>query len=87
MTKEQYQRACEIDARLQQLKQVKEAIHGTATHRLMYVYNRNVDSDNYTPCANYIMSYIGNLLDTHDKMIRAEIENEIAALEQEIEAL
>jgi len=33
------------------------------------------------------MGYIGNLLDTHDKMIRAEIENEIASLEQEIETL
>lgn len=87
MTKEQYQRACEINERLQQLKQVKEAIHGTATHRLMYVYNRNINRDDYTPCANYIMHYISNLLDTHDKMIRAEIENEIASLEQEIEAL
>lgn len=87
MTKEQYQRACEINERLKQLKQVKEAIHGTATHRLMYAYNRNINRDDYTPCNNYIMSYIDNLLDTHDKMIRAEIENEIATLEQEIESL
>ena len=87
MTKEQYQRACEINERLKPLKQVKEAIHGTATHRLMYVYNRNINRDDYTPCNNYIMSYIDNLLDTHDKMIRAEIENEIATLEQEIESL
>ena len=33
------------------------------------------------------MRYIGNLLDKHDEMIRTEIEAEIAALKQEIEAL
>lgn len=87
MTKEQYQRVCEINARLKQLEQVEKEIHGTATHRLMYAYNRNINRDDYTPCNNYIMSYIDNLLDTHDKMIRAEIENEIASLEQEIETL
>lgn len=87
MTKEQYQRACEINARLKQLEQVKKEIHGTATHRLTYTYNRHRDRDDYAPCSDYVMSYIGNLLDTHDKMIRAEIENEIASLEQEIETL
>ena len=87
MTKEQYQRACEINARLKQLEQVKKEIHGTATHRLTYTYNRRRDRDDYAPCSDYVMSYIGNLLDTHDKMIRAEIENEIASLEQEIETL
>lgn len=50
-------------------------------------FHKNINRDDYTPCNNYIMSYIGNLLDTHDKMIRAEIENEIASLEQEIESL
>lgn len=87
MTKEQYQRACEINERLRQLNQVKKEIHGTATHRLTYTHNHNRPSDSYVPCNEYIMRYIGNLLDTHDKMIRAEIENEIASLEQEIEAL
>ena len=86
MTKEQYQRACEINERLRQLEQVKKEIHGTATHRLTYTRKHSTGSD-YSPCNQYIMSYIGNLLDTHDKMIRAEIENEIAALEQEIETL
>lgn len=87
MTKEQYQRACEINERLQQLQQVKKEIHGTATHRLMYAYNRNVNRDDYIPCSDYVMSYIGTILDKHDEMIRAEIKAEIAALEQEIEAL
>lgn len=85
MTKEQYQRACEINERLQQLQQVKKEIRGTAT-KLTYTYRSNISSD-YYPCSNYIMGYIGNLLDTHDKMIRAEIENEIASLEQEIKSL
>ena len=86
MTKEQYQRACEINERLKQLKQVKEAIHGTATHRLTYSYKYSTSSD-YSLCNTFIMRYIGNLLDKHDEMIRTEIEAEIAALEQEIETL
>ena len=49
--------------------------------------DRDYTDSDYSPCNTYIMGYIGNLLDTHDKMIRAEIENEIASLEQEIETL
>lgn len=86
MTKEQYQRACEINERLRQLQEVKKEIHGTATRRLTYTRKHSTDSD-YSPCNPYIMHYIRDLLDTHDKMIRAEIENEIASLEQEIESL
>ena len=86
MTKEQYQRVCEIDTRLKQLEQVKKEIHGTPTHRLSYLYNRPNHND-YYPCNEYVMRYIGNLLDKHDEMIRTEIEAEIAALEQEIESL
>ena len=87
MTKEQYQRACEINERLRQLQEVKKEIRGAATHRLTYAYNHDRPSREYVPCNPYIMRYIGDLLDTHDKMIRAEIENEIASLEQEIESL
>ena len=86
MTKEQYQRACEINERLRQLQEVKKEIHGTTTKRLTYSYKYSTSSD-YSLCNPYIMRYIGDLLDTHDKMIRAEIENEIASLEQEIETL
>lgn len=86
MTKEQYQRACEINERLRQLQEVKKEISGTVTRRLTYTRKHSTDND-YSPCNSYIMRYIGNLLDTHDKMIRAEIENEIASLEQEIETL
>lgn len=87
MTKEQYQRVCEINVRLKQLEQVEKEIHGTATHRLTYTYNRLRDCDDYIPCSDYIMNYIGTILDKHDEMIRAEIKAEIAALEREIEAL
>ena len=87
MTKEQYQRACEINARLKQLQEVKKEIRGETTHRLTYTYNNNRPSDGYRTCNDYIMSYIGALLDKHDKIIRAEIDNEIASLEQEIETL
>ncbi len=87
MTKEQYQRVCEINARLKQLEQVEKEIHGTATHRLTYTYSRHRDRDDCVPCSDYVMSYIETILDKHDEMIRAEIKAEIAALEQEIEAL
>ena len=86
MTKEQYQRACEINARLKQLEQVKKELHGTTTKRLTYSYKYSTGSD-YSLCNSCIMGYIGPLLDKHDKMIRTEIEAEIAALEQEIESL
>ncbi|MBR4891209.1 MAG: hypothetical protein IKU15_07975 [Clostridia bacterium] len=86
MTKEQYQRACEINARLKQLEQVKKEIYGTATKRLTYSYKYSTSSD-YSLCNPCIMSYIGAILDKHDEMIRAEICAEIAALEQEIESL
>ena len=33
------------------------------------------------------MKYIGDILDKHDKMIRQEIDDEIAALNKEIEEL
>ena len=85
MTKEQYQRACEINERLRQLGQVEKEIFGTATHRL--TYSRRKDHNDYALCNDYIMGYIGTILDKHDEMIRAEIKAEIAALEQEIEAL
>lgn len=86
MTKEQYQRACEINARLKQLEQVKKELHGTATKRLTYSYKFSTSSD-YSLCNPCIMHYIGAILDKHDEMIRAEINAEIAALEQEIERL
>lgn len=87
MTKEQYKRACEINTRLKQLEQVQEEIRGAATHRLTYAHNHDRPSNEYAPCNTYIMGFIDNLLDTHDKMIRAEIRNEIASLEQEITTL
>ena len=86
MTKEQYQRACEINARLKQLEQVKKEIYGTTTKRLTYSYKYSTSSE-YSLCNSYIMNFIGTILDKHDKLIRAEIEAEIAALEQEIESL
>lgn len=86
MTKEQYQRACEINERLRELQEVKKEIHGTTTKRLTYARKHSTNSD-YSPCNEYIMRYIGNLLDKHDEIIRTEIENEIASLEQEIETL
>lgn len=86
MTQEQYQRAIEINKRLNELNQVKSEIHGKPTHYLTYMREgRTLTAD--APCNEYIMTFIAGLLDKHDKQIREEIDNEIMVLEQEIEIL
>lgn len=88
MTQEQYQRAIEINKRLNELNQVKSEIRGESTHYLTYMReSRSSLTDNDTPCNEYVMTFIAGLLDKHDKQIREEIDNEIKELEQEIERL
>lgn len=86
MTQEQYQRAIEINKRLNELNQVKSEIHGKSTHYLTYMRESNTLTAN-TPCNAYVMTFIAGLLDMHDKQIREEIDNEIKELEQEIDRL
>lgn len=84
MTTEQYNRAVQIHDRLGELQQVKKEIENTAQHRLWYAYKGSSD---WRLTTEWVMSYIGELLDRHDTMIRAEIDEEINNLTKEIETL
>lgn len=81
MTQEQYNRAVEINNRLEELTMVKDEIGSTSNHFLSYC------NSDYTPCAEWKMRDISDILDRHDKMIREEIDSEIEKLKKEIEEL
>lgn len=87
MDKEKYNRAIEINNRLNELQRVKEEVKDTRTHYLTYARKGDTFSDHDSLCRHYIMEYISDILDKHDKMIRQEIDDEIAALNKEIEEL
>lgn len=87
MDKETYNRAVAISNRLRQLQEVKEELEDTCSHYLTYAEKANSLGDRDSLCANWKMKDIGVILDKHDKMIRQEIDDEIAALNKEIEEL
>ena len=87
MDKETYNRAVAISNRLSQLQKVKEELENTRNHYLTYVRKAKSFGELDTLCADWKMKYIGVILDKHDKMIRQEIDGEIAALNKEIEEL
>lgn len=84
MTDEQYKRAVQIHERLGELQKVKKEIERTREHRLWYAEKCNSD---WRLTTEWVMRYISELLDKHDTMIRAEIEEEISNLLNEIETL
>lgn len=81
MEKEKFERAIAINNRLKDLDDVLAAISPKASYRLSYIDKNNKG------CAEWKMRIIGNLLDKHDEMIRAEIQKEIDSLHAEIETL
>jgi len=87
MDKETYNRAVAISNRLSQLQKVKEELEDTHNHYLTYARKANSLGERDSLCADWKMEYIGVILDKHDKMIRQEIDDEIAALNKEIEEL
>lgn len=87
MDKETYNRAVAISNRLSQLQEVKEELKDTRNHYLTYARKADSLGERNSLCADWRMEYIGAILDKHDKMIRQEIDNEIAALNKEIEEL
>ena len=87
MDKETYNRAVAISNRLRQLQKVKEELEDTRDHYLTYAEKANSLGDRDSLCADWIMEHISVMLDKHDKMIRKEIDNEIATLNKEIEEL
>lgn len=84
MTKEQFQRAVQINGRLENLARVKKEIDDTSKHRLWYAWKGESD---YRLTSEWVMKYISELLDKHDLMIRQEIDEEIERLKAEIETL
>lgn len=87
MDKETYNRVVAISNRLRQLQKVKEELEDTRSHYLTYAEKANSLGDRDSLCAKWIMENISAILDKHDKMIRQEIDGEIAALNKEIEGL
>lgn len=87
MNKEIYNRVIAISNRMGQLQEVKEKLEDTHRHYLTYAVRDNSFGGSDSLCAEYIMRYISAILDKHDKMIRQEIDDEIAALNKEIEEL
>lgn len=81
MDKEKYERAIAISKRLKELEEVLEDISPSSSYRLSYVNGDN------RGCREWEMRYISEFLDKHDEMIRAEIRQEIDALNAEIETL
>ena len=85
MTKEQYNRAVEINDRIRELKEAKDEIKDKTEYRLTYLWNHG--TGDWSAVSSYIMKNIGDILDKHDTMIRAEIDEEIHNLTKEIETL
>lgn len=81
MEKEKFERAIVINKRINELDEVLKEISPNISHFLSYIDNEN------TRCDGYKMRIIENILDKHDKMIRAEIQQEIDNLYKEIESL
>lgn len=67
MEKEKFERAIEINERLKDLHDILGEISPCIARRLSYVNKDNKG------CAEWKMKHIGDLLDKHDIMIRAEI--------------
>ena len=82
MTQEQFQRVIEINKRIEQLNQVLNEIDGAW---ITYAKRENANRD--CMCRDWLMAYISNILDNHDKQIREEINKELESLNQEIERL
>ena len=86
MTKEQYERAVQINNRLYELGRLKKEIADTKNTRLWYAY-KGETTNNWYLTSKYDMGYISKILDKHDLMIRQEVDEEIEKLKREIETL
>lgn len=89
MTQEQFQTAIRLHERLEALVEVKKEIEDTEKHRLWYAkrYDPMTGTTKWETVSEYSMRAISDILDKHDNMIHEEIEEEIAEIERQIEAL
>lgn len=85
MTDEQYRKAIDIHEDISDLSLFKESLEGNKTNRLSYVcYDYEND---WTLAEGSRGAVIQEILCKHDKMIRAEIDEEIERLTKEIEKI
>ena len=87
MTQEQFNRAIQISARLDELEKVKHCIKSTTKHRLWYASKSGEFGSDWLLESEWTMRNISEILDKHDLMIRQEIDEEIEKLKAEIETL
>lgn len=89
MTKEQFNTAIRLHERLKALGEVKKEIAETEKHRLWYAkrYDPMTGTTKWDTVSEYTMRSISDILDRHDKMIREEIDEEIAEIKRQIEEL
>lgn len=89
MTQEQFNTAIRLHERLEALREVKKEIAGTEKHRLWYAkrYDPMTGTTQWDTVSEYTMRNISDILDRHDKMIREEIDEEIASIKRQIEEL
>lgn len=89
MTQEQFLTAIRLHERLEALDEVKKEIEQTKRHRLWYAkrYDPMVGSSSWEAVNEYLMRSISDILDRHDKMIREEIDEEIAEIKRQIDEL
>lgn len=89
MTQEQFNTAIKLHHRLEALSKVKEEIADSKKHRLWYAerYSPMCGTTQWDTVSECAMRDISDILDRHDKMIRQEIDDEIAKITKQIEEL
>lgn len=89
MTQEQFYTAIKLHHRLEALSKVKEEIADIKKHRLWYAesYSPMCGTKQWDTVSECAMQSISDILDRHDKMIRQEIDDEIAKITKQIEEL
>lgn len=86
MTEQQFNEAVRINRRIEELEKVKKEISSLPSTQLSYIQEGDSIRDGWTILGR-VMRLISGILDRHDKQIRQEIDDEIAKLKKEIEAL
>lgn len=83
MTDEQYRKAIDIHENISDLELFKDSLEGNKTNRLFYIWYDH-ENDGWALTEGSRGAVIQEILCKHDKMIRAEIDEEIERLIEEI---
>lgn len=86
MTTEQYRKAIDIHEDISDLSLFKESLEENKTNRLCYVWYDH-ENDGWALVEGSRGAAVQEILGKHDKMIRAEIDEEIKRLTKEIEKI